>query len=513
MSEAGLAIDRGGWAARRSRDLWPFLTGILLTGAQAPVSLWPALLIGTGLLYWLLTLAQTARRAAWIGWWAGTGYFASGLFWIAEAFFVDIARHGWMAPFAILFLSTGLALFWGLGGWLFARARPAGWGAPLMFAGAWTFVELLRTYVLTGFPWNLLAYGWLETAVAQVSGMIGPHALGFVTLFFAAMLVRALEHRAVGVGIATIAVAAVPTVWALGQTATTPTSELDAPTVRVVQPNAPQHLKWTADGMREQYLNGLRATVDDGGADITIWPETSVPMFIGEPEIAYGGGLYRWQDIAAASENRPAIIGTRRRDGQRYYNSLAVVGPGGALVAQYDKHHLVPFGEYLPFADLLARWGLFGLASGGVGYSAGPGPRVVSADGVPPFLPLICYEAIFPHRMDAPGDRPRWIVHITNDAWFGNSAGPYQHLAQARFRAIETGLPVVRAANTGISAIIDAYGRVLEFVPLGTTGYAQDQLPPRGPEPLYARTGDTPLMAFLVVLGLISLVITKRKQA
>ena len=314
-------------------------------------------------------------------------------------------------------------------------------------------------------------------------------------------------------GAATLGASTLALGWALLQQAHTPRVDPDAPTIRVVQPNAPQHLKWTADGMRNQYVNGLRATLDDGGADITIWPETSVPMFIGEPEIAYGGIRYSWQDIAAAAEDRPAIIGPRRRDGVRYYNSLAGVGPGGALTAQYDKHHLVPFGEYLPFADMLARWNLFGLASGGVGYAAGPGPRVVSADGVPPFLPLICYEAIFPHRMDAPGDRPRWIVHITNDAWFGNSAGPYQHLAQARFRAIETGLPVARAANTGVSAIIDARGRMLSSVPLGTTGYAEQKLPPPAPAPLYARTGDWPLIGLLVFLGLAALVITKMRKA
>jgi apolipoprotein N-acyltransferase len=192
-------------------------------------------------------------------------------------------------------------------------------------------------------------------------------------------------------------------------------------------------------------------------------------------------------------------------DSTQWFNSLAVLGTDGGALGVYDKHHLVPFGEYMPAAGLVARLRLPGLETlTGSGFSAGPGPRLVEIDGVPPFLPLICYEAIFPHGMSAPEGRADWMVQITNDAWFGEISGPYQHLAQARIRAIEQGLPLARAANTGISAMIDPRGRVLASLDLGKTGHVDALLPGALPPPAYARFGDGPGMVAIAAIFLLT---------
>ena len=204
--------------------------------------------------------------------------------------------------------------------------------------------------------------------------------------------------------------------------------------------------------------------------------------------------------VARASGGAPAALGVQRREGARLHNSLVLTGPEGAVAALYDKHHLVPFGEFFPLGSLASRVGLRGLAAGdGAGYAAGPGPRLIEIPGVGLALPLICYEAVFP-RDTRVTPRPRLMLHVTNDAWFGTFAGPHQHLAQARARAIEQGLPILRAANTGVSAAIDAKGIVLGHLPLGATGHLDARLPAALAPTLYARTGDAPLALGLAAL-------------
>ena len=224
-----------------------------------------------------------------------------------------------------------------------------------------------------------------------------------------------------------------------------------------------------------------------------------MPFLLGEaPELLA-------ESAAAAAPGR-LMLGIRRvEDGEgAWYNSLAVLEPDGTVAATYDKHHLVPFGEYIPRAGLVARLGLPGLTtltSGG--FSAGDGPHLVAVAGLPPFLPLICYEAIFPGALAAPEGRAEWLVQVTNDAWFGEAAGPYQHFAQARVRAIEQGLPLARAANTGISAMVDPFGRVVGSLPLNETGYIDALLPGSLPPTLYVRFGDSlALIAIMTVFGL-----------
>lgn len=474
--------------------------GALMAFAQSPVS-WPVVLfVALPVLLRALDHAPDPRAAFGIGWAAGAGFFAAALFWIVEPFLVDPERHGWMAPFALIGLAGGLALFWAAPFALARRFWPPGPGRILILACLWTLSEFARAHLLTGFPWALVAYAWVETPVIQSAALLGPHLLGFLTLI--AGLLPGLGSRA---GVAA-AVGMVAVAWGHGalREARAAPPRADPLVVRLVQPNAEQHLKWLP-GMQEafyrRHLDATRAPADPA-PDITIWSETAAPFVLGYAEELQA------EAAAAAGPDGRLILGIRRFEAsaerEQWFNSLAILGQGGRPLAVYDKHHLVPFGEYIPFAAALSRLGLPALATlTQSGFAAGAGPRLLSAPGVPPFLPLICYEAIFPHGLSAPEGRPEWIVQVTNDAWFGQLTGPYQHLAQARIRAIEQGLPVARAANTGISAMIDARGRVVDSLPLGVAGHLDARLPGGLPPTLYALSGDLPgLMLILAVFGL-----------
>jgi apolipoprotein N-acyltransferase len=285
----------------------------------------------------------------------------------------------------------------------------------------------------------------------------------------------------------------------------------DAPVVRLVQPNAPQHLKWQPDMIPVFWQRGRDLTAAApsdalGPPDLVIWPETSLPVLLGRSDAARA-------QLSAAAGTAPVLIGAQRVEDFAAKNSLALVGPEGLLRAVYDKHRLVPFGEYVPLRGLAERLGLDGLAAvipGG--YLPGPGP--VTFDLGPALgraFPMICYEAIFPRDIRTLETRPDWIAHVTNDAWFGTFSGPWQHLALARLRAAEQGLPVLRAANTGVSAVIDARGRVVDALPLGEAGHLDARLPPAAPPTLYARTGDLPVLAVTLAVAFALIVLARRK--
>jgi len=495
-----VSLQRGvAGAAGGRRAALALAAGAVLALAQPPLGWVVAVFVALPVVAWLFAASPRPRAAFAMGWLAGLGYFGASLFWIVEPFLVDPERHGWLAPFALAAMAGGLALFWGAP---FALARTLRHpGARLVaLACLWTLSEYARSHVLTGFPWGLVAYAWVETPVMQSAALVGPHGLGFLTLLAGFALAAA---RPVPAALAALGVAAA---WAYGaaQLARPLPTRAEPVTVRIVQPNAPQHLKWDPEMQAVFYRRQIEATAAaaDPAPDVTIWPETAVPYVLG-----YSGDLLG--EVAAAPRGDGLVIlGLRRleatADAERWYNSLVVLQPDGAPWATYDKHHLVPFGEYVPLGAAIARLGLPGLEPlTSTGFSAGPGPRLVSVPGLPPFLPLICYEAIFPHGMRAPEGRPEWLLQITNDAWFGTLAGPYQHLAQARVRAIEQGLPLARSANTGVSAMIDPRGRVVEGLALGSAGHIDAALPAALPPTPYSIVGDRPaLAAVLAVLGL-----------
>ncbi|SEO34729.1 apolipoprotein N-acyltransferase [Salinihabitans flavidus] len=453
---------------------------------QAPVSLSPFTLMGLVLAVHLFAGTPSPRRAALIGWAFGAGYFALALNWIVEPFLVDVPRHGWMAPFALVFMAGGLALFWGLAFGLARWLSRAAWPLIPTLAGA----EILRAKLFTGFPWAMPSQVLVDGAAGQLAAFLGPHGLNLLLFFAAWAIARAPRLGAYALALGVV----VAMLWPLPP-AMSP--DEDRPLIRLVQPNAPQHLKWDPDHAPRFLARALESTRPGAQPpDLVIWPETSVPSELS----AAGETLAR---IAEAAGGVPVVLGLQRGEGYRYYNSAILLGAQGQIADTYDKHHLVPFGEYMPFGGLMSRLGLYGLAADeGFGFSPGPGPRLMDLGELGTALPLICYEVVFPRDVRGAPERPEFLMQLTNDAWFGRFSGPYQHLAQARMRAIEQGLPLVRAANTGVSAVIDARGRILTSLDLGEGGHVEARLPVPHAPTLYARVGDLPLSIVLLLLHL-----------
>lgn len=463
---------------------------------QAPWGLWPLTLIALAVGMIVIQGPMSKRRAMLLGWALGLGYFAVSLHWIVEPFLVDVPRHGWMAPFALIFMALGGGFFWALGavaGQMIGRGvvSYAGLGIGILAA------EIARSLVLTGFPWALLGHVWIETPIAGLAAIFGPHGLTLFTVLVAVWMTRGW--------IWTVSIPVV--LMALSLWPNPPIAPLDdAPLVRIVQPNAPQHLKW-APGHAEMFFERqVTMTGAAGAPDLVVWPETSVPYSL---DVAEGAMAY----VAEQAAGAPVILGGLRREGAAFFNTLAVVDAQGAIADSYDKSHLVPFGEYIPMLDFFARLGLtFGLIEPGTGYSSGDALHVVDVPGIGEILPLICYEGIFAEEVNAAQGRARAIVLITNDAWFGNWAGPEQHFAQARLRAIEQGLPVIRAANTGISGMIDGKGRVVHSIALNTQGFIDVPLPRALDAPAYTRWGDLPVIGLVIALALGHVLVARRKE-
>lgn len=470
--------------------LLAFSAGGAMGLAQAPWSFPWIFIVAVPTLFWLHAAASSKRRAALVGWVAGLGYFGLTLSWIVEPFLVDIARHGWMAPFALILMAAGMALFWGGAFWLARR------GSTLSFVVFWALAGLLRSYIFTGFPWALPAYGWAETPIIQMVSLVGPHGLGVLILLALTLIGMGARQMIAGVVI-------MAAMWGFGSYRLSQPIELrgDGFTVRVLQPNVDQRLKWLPEFASIFFERHLAMTAEGDKPDLVIWPEAAIPFLPSQ----------RGDLLARMTQNGvPVVSGTRRYDAEvdKWYNALILLEPNGGIAASYDKHHLVPFGEYIPLSHLLVDTPLAGLT--GTGWSAGEGPKIIEALTIPAFLPLICYEAIFPQNTYLANRRPEWLLQITNDAWFGKLSGPYQHLAQARVRAIEQGLPLARSANTGISGVIGPYGEIIKALPLGRMGYIDVALPMPLPQTIYGRFGDLPIAALLILFTFLQLFYVKR---
>ena len=483
MAKALRLADRGGAAAR--------LIGACTSGAALALALAPFHFI------WLVPLClgligrqalslEGWKQGAFYGWLLGTSYFAVAMVWIYEPFQIDAERYAWMAPFAVVGLAAGLALFLAAA---FAVATKWGRGAArvLVLIAALSLAEFGRAYLLTGLPWAAFAQFWIDTPVAQMLPLIGPQGVAVLTLiaFLPLGLLSLRPALAVLLLAATaLCVALVPS---------PPAVEMTGKIIRLVQPNAPQDEKWHPDLRWSFVQRQVEYTSAPGDVDLIVWPETAVPLMLHYAEDVL-------TQISAAAGQTPLFLGIQRREAGQYFNSAILLEEGGAPSQIYDKAHLVPFGEYVPAGNLMARFGIHGFASqAGAGYAAGPGPQVIDLP-IGKALPLICYEAVFPQDVNAAPERADVLIQITNDAWFGTYSGPFQHLVQARMRALEQGLPMVRVANTGISAMIDPYGRIVDSLPLGVAGYIDVALPAPLAPTLYARTGDIWVFLFCIVL-------------
>lgn len=474
---------------------WKFLfgaaIGALAALGQAPFGLWPLTMLALGVLLAFLRRAQSAKQAMFLAWAAGAGYFALALFWLVEPFLVDVARHGWLAPFALLGASAGFGFYWALAGFVTFKVR----GQAIGFACAFVVFEALRGVLFTGFPWAQIGHVLIDTPLLHLASYAGSLGLTFVVLIGAVAVASMIERKTQTMG---VAAAALVVLFAIAITFVPNNNAMpDAPIIRIVHTNEPQEERWDPRKIPGNFERKLTYTAGDRTGpkpDLIVWPETSIPVLLSRADAALSA-------IGDEAAGTPVVAGLQRFDGDSFYNSLIRLNGEGDVDLVYDKHHLVPFGEYMPFGDVLARFGILGLAdTTGGGYEAGPGPVVVDMGALGLALPLICYEGVFPRDVGGYDIRPDFLMLITNDAWFGAIAGPYQHLVQARLRSAEQGLPMIRSANTGISAMIDATGQVTHQLDLDEAGWIDAPLPPALPKTLYARFGDLPIVVLALFL-------------
>jgi apolipoprotein N-acyltransferase len=501
-----------------SRAGFAMIIGAISVLAFAPVHFWPVLFISFGGLVWLLDGCYNAKddTRAWlsyaslVGFWFGFGFFLAGLYWIAEAFLVEPWRHGWLIPFVMVALPGGMALFYGAAAALaMALWRP---GPARIFALALAFglAEYARGHLLTGFPWNLIGYGILANgALMQLASILGVYALSVLAvMLFAAPAATwhangSRSNGAAAVAMGLLLLLGIGYVWGDRHLADAPEAKTDV-RLRIVQANIDQAEKWRPENAAAIFHDYLTLTKVSGAPDLklVIWPETALPFLLQESPAALEAIGEVLPDNAVLLVGVARIVVKQDKQGEltsrKVFNSLLAVGSNGQIIDRYDKVHLVPFGEYLPFQSFLEGMGVMQMTGVRGGFSKGEGPRLLETPGIPPVRPLICYEIIFPDEIIEAGMQPGWMLNVTNDAWFGSSAGPYQHFHKAQVRAIEQGLPVVRAANTGISAVIDPWGRVLAKIGLGEKGLIDASLPEAGPKTLYRRVG------LLVELGVLA---------
>jgi apolipoprotein N-acyltransferase len=477
------------------------IAGALAALAMPPLDWLPLALVGMVVFVWLWEGAATAKIALLRGWMWGLGHFAVGSYWIVDAFFVPPADFKLLGPPIVLGLAVVLGFFPGIAAgatrwmalrWPYLSGR---YRRLVLLAVAWTVAEWLRGHVFTGYPWNPLGHVWMfATPLLQSAALFGVYGLG--TLTFLVLAAPTAGWRASVGALATVGIAG-----AVGASILPPVgADHGDRIVRLVQPNIPQREKWRRDSAEKHLRHLIEMSRRPGFEHLAavVWPETAVPFTV-QPDSPILPVL-----AAAVPPGGYLLAGAERTTAQwsdGAWNSLLAIDGSGAIRGHYDKVHLVPLGEYIPFHKQL------GFLSGLVGrgsFEEGIGHVTLDLPGLPAFAPVICYEAIFPGEIVGPGPRPRWILNITNDAWFGVSSGPYQHLASARMRTIEEGLPMLRAANTGVSAVIDAYGRVIESLDMEREGVIDHAIPAARSLTPYGRWHDWTLVVLLAVLGLLT---------
>ena len=504
-----------GWTARGLA----LAAGLAAALAHPPFGILPGLLGYALLLVLLSTEGPRPRRSAFFrGWLAGLGYFAVSMFWITEPFMVDAKNQGWMAPFALVMMAGGLALFWGAAGLLYRVLNPRSFARVLVFAGCLAGCEWLRGHIFTGLPWNLPGETWRAgSAPSQAAAVFGAYGLTWVTVAIAASpaILAAPAYRRARAGVLAAAVLALGGLYGFGlwrlDHAAHPSAQ--APVIRVVQANIDQKDKWRPENLELIFATYVDLTHRSGPATpaIVVWPEGALPAVI--DELLAPGSPYATRLRDALQPGQTLLMGANRAGrGQAgtllYFNSLIALSRDAELLRVtgiYDKHRLVPFGEFMPWADFATKIGFRSLVHMPDDFTAGPPPEPISPPGVPAFQPLICYEALFPgftrEAVRRSGVRPSWILNVSNDAWFGMTSGPLQHLNIASYRAIEEGLPIVRATPTGVSAVIDAYGRVVDGARIGLGGFGviDARLPAALPSTPFVNLGDSWFEALLLL--------------
>lgn len=509
-------------------------SGGLSALAFAPIFAFPVLFLTFPVFVWLIDASSGWRRAASAGWLFGFGYFFFNLFWVGEAFLVEADKFAWLLPFAVTLLPAGLALFWAAAAALARRFWQQGLARVFVFAIALGVVEWLRGHVLTGFPWNVVGYSLTyPLPLMQSAALFGAYGLTAIAAFiFPAPLVMMADRderlrwaditRAIAVAVVPIGALCLYGAWRLSA------PEVFVPDVklRIVQPSVPQREKWMAEYQRRIFDDHIALSLADpkgkkdslAGVTHLVWPEAAMPFFPLETPEAL--------DILAAMlpQGTTLITGAIRHDPPlgpdrrllpttRVLNSILVFNEQAKVDAVYDKIKLVPFGEYVPLESALSHLGIQKLTHGRGAFAEGVTPRpLMSIPGLPRALGLVCYEALFGGDVVQGDARPGVLFNVTNDGWFGQSTGPYQHFHQTRIRAVEEGVPLIRAANNGISAVVDPYGRALQTLGLDIRGVIDSGLPQALPPPVYARAGDWMLALVLAVFSILAVVSAKFRR-
>jgi apolipoprotein N-acyltransferase len=479
------------------RNLTAMFFGALGVLTLPPFFFLPLAVIAYGGLFWLLSAAKTRRRAFWDGFFWGWGYFMAGLYWFTIALLTEPEKFAWLIPFALFGLTAVIALYIAITAALFYQIRGRGIISVLLFSILWTLIEFARGHLFTGFPWNLAGYALMaDDGLMQLASLVGVYGMSWLVVIASVLpvaIMMKLPHAKKTTAALSIVLAAAA-IWGHGRIAAAGDAKLhDGVMLRLVQANIAQHHKWDPKLQFEGLRRHVALSQSEGVEKVThiIWPETAVPYVI-RPDTTLTtriGQMLR--------PGQQLITGGLHAEGDNIYNSIASINHEGKITSRYDKHKLVPFGEFLPLRWLIPD----GLETpvGMKDFSRGAGPQTLSWQGLPPVSPLICYEAIFPEL--AVGEtRPEFLLNLTNDAWFGLSTGPHQHFHMARLRAVEQGLPLVRVANTGISAVVDGYGRILSYLELGSEGVLDAGLPKAEATPTFYHENPNLVVYFLLLI-------------
>lgn len=500
-----------GW----QRSLAAFMFGVLSTLTLAPFFLFPLLVPSFSGLYWLVESAKSRRRLFWDGWFWGWGFFMTGLYWMCVALLTDAEKFAWLIPFALFGLTGLIAIYAGLACWLMSYVRARGISRIYVFSVLWMCVEYARGYLFSGFPWNLIGYsfGFSDTSI-QLASLVGAYGLTCYSVLLGCSA-AALGEKGGRVFVAVVwGSFALAMVW--GQVRLSEVSQLpedkrfvEGPLVRLVQANISQPHKWDPRLQMQGLKAYVQLTQSPGLEKVThiIWPETAVPY-----TLQSGSKLARLLG-ESIPDGKILITGALRIEGEdpdwQIWNSLMAINHEGNIVKSYDKIRLVPFGEFQPLRDFVPKEWMTPV--GDKDFSRGLKEQPLDWPGLPPMVPLICYEAIFPEMSMPKHDRPKMLLTVTNDAWFGMSTGPYQHFQMARMRAAEQGLPLLRVANTGISAVVDAYGRVAYSIMLGEKGFIDVKIPLPKTDGTTYNTCNLPII-LLLIITMLALAVRRQRE-
>ena len=519
---AGRIILLWGWR----RALAALAAGALAALGQAPWDFFAACFISFPVLVWLLDGAEGdgSRRLPFrlapafaVGWWFGFGYFMAGLWWVGNALLVEADEFAWALPVAVLGLPALLALFYGFATALARSLWSDDFGRIAALAVSFAVAEWLRSFLLTGFPWNPVGLAAMPVPLLMQSvAVVGPHAMNALAVLVFSLPALAASDRHVRTGLALgVLLLAAHAGYGYARLSMVPAPDRTL-AVRIIQPSVDQAEKWDATVRDRIFANNLElsgAPSETGMPKLIVWPETSVPfIFTERPDalVAIGELLQPGQRLFVGAVRSEGGSGP---DAARYYNSVVSINDQGEIDDAVDKMHLVPFGEYLPFEGMFARLGISKLVALPGSFSPGSTRHaLLAADGVAA-APFICYEIIFPALVGDGAQDADMLVNVTNDAWFGDTPGPYQHFRQAQLRAVETGLPLVRAANNGISAVVDAHGRIVDALAVNAVGVLDVEVPlGRGVDMRVGRTAVNGVL-ILILLGVAAVAMSLRSRA